>query len=193
MTDRRVTSDEYVELATLLAHKIVELLSSSKQRNMAPPLELHVTGADDEMVLHCWCQQESKSEIQFLGPPDMTKLRARFPLTATVTDANGESLEMTISPKYTPCSELWCSKECRRRSSWPCSTRRRGKAHDRHCQKIIASATVENIPIRSGVQLSYHGVSYLCPHCRAVLSVSFDPFSMNADGVSRLQKALRKG
>ena len=99
MTDRRVTSDEYVELATLLAHKIVELLSSSKHRNMASPLELHVTGADDEMVLHCWCQQESKGEIQLLGAPDMTKLSARFPRTATLTDANGESLEMTVTPK----------------------------------------------------------------------------------------------
>jgi hypothetical protein len=92
MTDRPAKSDDYAGLATLLAHKIVRLLSCSKQRNMSPPLELYVTGPDDEMVLHCWCQQDdSESEIQLLGALDMTTLSLQFPLTATLTDTNGVS------------------------------------------------------------------------------------------------------
>jgi len=98
-----ITSDEYAELAAVLARKIVELLSSAKRRSMAPPLELHVSNADDEVVVHCLYHHGTKGEIQLQSMmPDMKKLSARFPLTATVTDANGESLEMTIAPKQYP-------------------------------------------------------------------------------------------
>jgi hypothetical protein len=107
VTDRpqsaAITSDEYAELAALLARKIVELLSSAKQRSMAPPLELHVSSADDDVVVHCLCHHDTTGEIQLQSMvPEMKKLNARFPLTATVTDANGESLEMTIAPKQYP-------------------------------------------------------------------------------------------
>ena len=70
---------------------------------MAPPLELPVSNPDDEVVVHCLCHDGTKCEIQLQSMmPDMKKLSARFPLTATVTDANGESLEMTIAPKQYP-------------------------------------------------------------------------------------------
>ena len=81
-----ITSDEYAELAAVLARKIVELLSSAKRRSMAPPLELHVSNADDEVVVHCLYHHGTKGEIQLQSMmPDMKKLSARFPLTATVT------------------------------------------------------------------------------------------------------------
>jgi hypothetical protein len=107
VTDRpqsaAITSDEYAELAALLARKIVELLSSAKQRSMAPPLELHVSSADDDVVVHCLCHHDTTGEIQLQSMvSEMKKLNARFPLTATVTDANGEGLEMTIAPKQYP-------------------------------------------------------------------------------------------
>lgn len=61
-----------------------------------------------------------------------------------------------------------------------------------HCQTIISHATVEPITINSGEE-SYKGVTYFCPHCRAVLTVSMDQIALNADLVTRLLKALRKG
>jgi hypothetical protein len=93
-----MSSEEY-ELATLLARSILGMLSSAKQRNMAPPLELVVTGADDELVTRCSCQQGTKGDIELCALPGTTKLSARFPLTATLTDANGETLEQTITRK----------------------------------------------------------------------------------------------
>jgi hypothetical protein len=107
VTDRpqcaAITSDQYAELAELLARKIVELLSSAKQRSMAPPLELHMSSADDDVVVHCLCHHDTTGEIQLQSMvPEMKKLNARFPLTATVTGANGESLEMTIASKQYP-------------------------------------------------------------------------------------------
>jgi hypothetical protein len=62
-----------------------------------------------------------------------------------------------------------------------------------HCQKKIASAEVETIDINAGTQRSYKGVSYLCPHCRAVLSVSMDQLALNEDLKIRLLKALGRG
>ena len=93
-----MSSDEH-EVAALLARSILEMLSSAKQRNMAPPLELVVTGADDELVTRCSCQQDTKGDIELCALPGTTNLSARFPLTATVTDANGETLEQTITRK----------------------------------------------------------------------------------------------
>jgi hypothetical protein len=95
MTDERVTSDEYAELATVLSRKIVELLSSSKQRNMSPPLELHVTDAGDLLILDCSFGEDAKGVN--LGPE--MALTARFPLKITLTDANGETLEMDVTRK----------------------------------------------------------------------------------------------
>lgn len=62
-----------------------------------------------------------------------------------------------------------------------------------HCQNTVASAEVETITINAGGQASYKGVSYLCPNCRAVLSVSMDQIALNEDLKTRLLKALAKG
>ena len=61
-----------------------------------------------------------------------------------------------------------------------------------HCQRTIASATVENIKI-NGVGSEYKGVSYSCPSCHAVLSISMDQIALNVDLVKRLLKALGRG
>lgn len=62
-----------------------------------------------------------------------------------------------------------------------------------HCHKPISSAAVENVDIKGEANVSYKGVTYLCPHCRSVLSVSMDQLALNGDLVRRLLKALRKG
>ncbi len=62
-----------------------------------------------------------------------------------------------------------------------------------HCHKTVSSARVETIDINAGRQASYKGATYLCPHCRSVLSVSMDQIALNEDLVSRLLKALRRG
>ena len=61
-----------------------------------------------------------------------------------------------------------------------------------HCQSTIARAKVETITIDGG-DSSYKGVTYSCLRCRAVLTVSMDQIALNADLVTRLLKALRKG
>jgi hypothetical protein len=62
-----------------------------------------------------------------------------------------------------------------------------------HCDNIIGSVDVETIDINAGMYASYKGVTYLCPRCRSVLSVSMDQLALNHDVVKRLLKALDKG
>jgi hypothetical protein len=61
-----------------------------------------------------------------------------------------------------------------------------------HCSKTIPRASVETITIDGGGE-SYKGVTYSCPYCHVVLTVSMDQIALNADLVTRLLKALRKG
>jgi hypothetical protein len=62
-----------------------------------------------------------------------------------------------------------------------------------HCKKVISRVKVETIQISAGLKESYAGVTYVCPGCQCVLAVAMDPLALNADVVSRLLKALRKG
>jgi ssDNA-binding Zn-finger/Zn-ribbon topoisomerase 1 len=61
-----------------------------------------------------------------------------------------------------------------------------------HCKRTIASAKVENIKI-NGLDSEYKGVTYSCPWCHSVLSVSIDQIALNHDVVKRLLKALGRG
>ena len=61
------------------------------------------------------------------------------------------------------------------------------------CEKPVSHVKVETIQIAPGPYESYAGVSYLCPDCRAVLGVGIDPLALNADVVSQLLTAFRKG
>jgi hypothetical protein len=64
-----------------------------------------------------------------------------------------------------------------------------------YCERIIGKARVENITIDGGIgsDTEYKGVTYSCPSCRKVLTVSLDQIALNADLVTHLLKALRKG
>ena len=61
------------------------------------------------------------------------------------------------------------------------------------CEKPVSHVKVENIQFAAGPYEPYAGVSYLCPDCRAVLAVGIDPLALNADVVSRVLTAFRKG
>ena len=60
------------------------------------------------------------------------------------------------------------------------------------CDGTIGHASAEPIEIRVGTTDKYKGVSYYCPYCHAVLSVSMDPLGLNENLVIRLLKALGK-
>jgi hypothetical protein len=62
-----------------------------------------------------------------------------------------------------------------------------------HCETTISYAKGEPIDIKVGKSEAYKGVSYLCPSCRSVLSVSMDPLALNQNLVNRLMKALGRG
>jgi len=65
-----------------------------------------------------------------------------------------------------------------------------------HCNSVLTRAVVESIEVDTAVIFSsttYKGVTYACPSCRAVLSVSLDQMALNADVVDRLLKALGRG
>jgi hypothetical protein len=64
-----------------------------------------------------------------------------------------------------------------------------------YCERTITSARVETITIDGGIgsDTEYKGVTYSCPACRKILTVSMDQIALNADLVTRITKALRKG
>ena len=71
---------------------------------MTQPLELVMIGADDKLVIQCSCQRDTKGDIELCAMQGTTKLSARFPLTATVTDANGEILEQDHHAQTIRCA-----------------------------------------------------------------------------------------
>lgn len=40
---------------------------------------------------------------------------------------------------------------------------------------------------------SWHGVSYVCPHCATMLGVGIDPVALKRDTVTEVVKELKKG
>jgi hypothetical protein len=59
------------------------------------------------------------------------------------------------------------------------------------CNVPISSVTLERITIK-GKETNWKGVSYLCPSCNCVLSVSIDPVALKAEILQALED-LRKG
>jgi hypothetical protein len=86
-------SDDYADSAHLLAAKLWDMCQA---KSMVPPLDIHITGADDDLVMHASMTEDGQLR-DVSGCPEQP-LTARFPLTATITDANGNTLEITIEP-----------------------------------------------------------------------------------------------
>ncbi len=59
------------------------------------------------------------------------------------------------------------------------------------CEVVLEFVVLEHVPVTTA-GTSWHGVSYLCPHCRAVLGVGIDPFALKADIVDEVIDAMRK-
>ena len=62
------------------------------------------------------------------------------------------------------------------------------------CDKVISSVRHEHIKV--GMPLmnepEWHGISYICPSCSTVLSVSIDPVALKNDTITALLAALRQ-
>ena len=95
MPDDFLSDDDYKEVLLVLAQKLVGLLQDAKQRGLVPPFELHVTGSDDDVIVHCLYKGDS-SFVSLV--PGSLGVHARWPVTAIVTDANGEAIELQITP-----------------------------------------------------------------------------------------------
>jgi len=56
------------------------------------------------------------------------------------------------------------------------------------CDKVVSAVRIENVDVREGFQSKWHGVSYCCTNCSAVLSVGIDPIAIKTDIVNELKK-----
>jgi phage FluMu protein Com len=59
------------------------------------------------------------------------------------------------------------------------------------CEKTLATVSVENTGIVVGMQKKWRGISYFCPYCKTILSVSIDPVALKADVIEGVVEALR--
>lgn len=71
--------------------------------NLLPPFEVHITGADDELVCHLLYEPDEKGQVivRSLEPDsELKELTGRFPLTVVLEDKD-KALEMTITRPMT--------------------------------------------------------------------------------------------
>ena len=87
-----LTSDDYIRVARLIAERLTSIIRLARERSMTPPFEMHVTGADDDVVMRASITNDGYFE-DVAGFPEQP-LSARFTLTATVSDAVGQTLEL---------------------------------------------------------------------------------------------------
>lgn len=59
------------------------------------------------------------------------------------------------------------------------------------CEKTISSVTIEDVDVVVGLQTKWRGISYLCQHCKTVLSVGIDPVALKTETIAGIAKALR--
>src|SRR5438128_10610088 len=99
----QLTSEDETDRA-LVTSQLKEGIHLAMERNMILPFQLDVTGADDDLVCRLLCEKNGEREgwLRLRDMPDMplsnTKLMtARFPMTATLTDSRGRTLELMIT------------------------------------------------------------------------------------------------
>jgi hypothetical protein len=93
--ENKLISDDYAVVAKLLAPRLLAFARLARERSMMPPFEVHVTGADDNTVLHAYFTEDLQLR-DISGFPGETPLEARFPLAAVITDATGSMTELRI-------------------------------------------------------------------------------------------------
>lgn len=57
------------------------------------------------------------------------------------------------------------------------------------CEKVLTSVIIEKMNISVNLQPMWLGVSYVCPHCRTILSVGIDPIALKTDLVQALRSS----
>jgi uncharacterized protein with PIN domain len=59
-----------------------------------------------------------------------------------------------------------------------------------HCAAVVRAVQVEPVSVNQGLQSTWHGVSYHCPHCKKIISVGIDPVALKTDTVDAILKGL---
>ena len=57
-----------------------------------------------------------------------------------------------------------------------------------HCSAVLEKILVEDISLNDDKQPRWRGFSYLCPSCKAVLSVQMNPLALNFDLLTEIKK-----
>ncbi|HWE93406.1 MAG TPA: hypothetical protein VG269_05475 [Tepidisphaeraceae bacterium] len=60
------------------------------------------------------------------------------------------------------------------------------------CEKLISHVNLEKMGIHVNNQTQWNGVSYSCPLCQTLLSVSMDPIALNSDVVENVIAKAKK-
>lgn len=60
------------------------------------------------------------------------------------------------------------------------------------CEAVLTHVNLKEITVNATGR-KWVGVSYQCPHCNVVLSVSIDPVALKTDLLNELLAALRRG
>ncbi len=58
------------------------------------------------------------------------------------------------------------------------------------CERSIDRVEIKETKLGDGINALYNGVSFVCPHCNSILSVSPDPYAIKAAIVEELKAAL---
>ena len=61
-----------------------------------------------------------------------------------------------------------------------------------NCGHIVSKVDTEHLTIGVPPKRTWHGISYVCTECRAVLSVQIDPVALKSDIVKELLQKLKK-
>lgn len=60
------------------------------------------------------------------------------------------------------------------------------------CEKVIYDVSVEDIVLKVGFQRAWKGFSYLCPHCKTIISIQMNPLTLNDDLKNNVLNSLKK-
>ena len=60
------------------------------------------------------------------------------------------------------------------------------------CERVITSATVEELTLSAGFMPRWKGLSYSCPYCHTILGVQVNPLAIKNDTVSETVAELAK-
>src|ERR1700741_3159380 len=91
---KELESADYKDICRVLAPQILALAAKAKEGQCVPPLEVLITGADDDPVAHV--AVDANGRVGDLAH-SWTLLGARYLVTITVTDKAGKTWDATFS------------------------------------------------------------------------------------------------